>query len=274
MTEIESRSGSAGDNKTAGPRAVLRVLDVLMAIASRPGGCSLAELAPRLDVPKTSLHRLLRTLESGGYLTVQSGSYKLGPAAFHLASVIGSSAPSTAFPACARPVLEWLAHESRDTVMLGVLIEDEHEILYIDVIDSEASVRFSVPAGDRRPLYTAASGKAVLAFMEPAAQQTYLNTTDFRQFTPFTTGRDELADELREFRNSAVAFDSNGREVGASALASPIFDSGGKVFASVSVAGPTDRIVANREPLSSLVRSAGERISRLLGFGGAYPPAP
>ena len=272
MTEIESRSGTEKEDKAAGPRAVLRVLDVLMALASRPGGSSLAELAPRLGVPKTSLHRLLRTLENGGYLTVQGNNYKLGSAAFHLASVIGSAAPATAFPACARPVLEWLAHESRDTVMLGVLIEDQQEILYIDIIDSEASVRFSVPVGDRRPLYAAASGKAVLAFLKPEAQQAYLDAADFRKFTPYTTGRDELAAELSEFRRSAVAFDSNGREVGASGLASPIFDSKGKAFASVSVAGLTDRIIANREQLSSLVRSAGERISRLLGFSGAYPP--
>ena len=243
-----------------------------MALASKPGGSSLAELAPRLSVPKTSLHRLLRTLERGGYLTSRDGNYQLGPASFHLASVLGSAAPSTAFPACARPVIEQLARDSRETVMLGVLLEDRPEILYIDVIDSQAPVRFSVPIGDLRPLYSAASGKAVLAYMAPEAQRAYLDTTRFEKFTPNTTGRKDLPAQLEEARRSAVAFDSNGREQGAGALASPIFDAGGRAFASVSVAGPTERIVANRPQLEPLVRTAGERISRLLGFAGDYPP--
>lgn len=274
MPRTTGRAGTGAGEDAAGPRAVLRVLDVLMALASRPDGSSLAELAPRLDVPKTSLHRLLRTLERGGYLTCQDSTYRLGPASFRLASVIGSVAPATAFPACARPVIEQLAQDSHETVMLGVLLEDRPELLYIDVIDSQAPVRFSVPIGDLRPLYTAASGKAVLAFMPADAQREYLATTRFEQFTPYTTGKKDLPAQLEETRRSGVAFDGNGRELGAGALASPIFDSAGKAFASVSVAGPTDRIMANRPQLEPLVRTAGQRISQLLGYAGDYPPSP
>ncbi|MCB2061651.1 MAG: IclR family transcriptional regulator [Novosphingobium sp.] len=274
MPRTKERAGNEAVEETAGPRAVLRVLDVLMALASRPDGSSLAELAPRLDVPKTSLHRLLRTLQRGGYLSCQDSIYRLGPASFRLASVIGSVAPATAFPACARPVIEQLAQDSLETVMLGVLLEDRPELLYIDVIDSQAPVRFSVPIGDLRPLYTAASGKAVLAFMSADAQRTYIATTRFERFTPYTTGKRDLPAQLDAARRSGVAFDGNGRELGAGALASPIFDSAGRAFASVSVAGPTDRIAANRPQLEPMVRTAGQRISQLLGYAGDYPPSP
>src|SRR5437868_4471415 len=96
-------------NDEAGPRAILRVPEVLSALASKRAGSSLAELSQQLNVPKTSLHRLLRTLERGGYLVHQTGVYSLGPTSFRLANLIGQAAPSTVFPACARPVLEWLA---------------------------------------------------------------------------------------------------------------------------------------------------------------------
>lgn len=261
-----------GPEADAGPRAILRVPEVLMALAAKPGGSSLAELSPRLKVPKTSLHRLLRTLERGGYLTSQGGLYRLGPTSFRLASLIGKSAPASAFPVSARPTIEWLARETQETVMLGVLSGDEPEVLYVDVIDSEAPVRFSVPIGDRRPLYCAASGQALLAFLPRDKQQDYLRETEFTRFTPFTTGKEELQELLQEVRDTGVAFDDGGKIMGASGIASPIFDREGVAFASVSVAGPSERMEAERARLEPLVLSAGERISRLLGYGGAYPP--
>ena len=244
-----------------------------MALAATPGGRSLAELAPALGVPKTSLHRLLRTLERGGYLTSQGGVYRLGPTSFQLASLISRSAPSTALPAAARPTLEMLAQETQETVMLGVLSGDEPEILYVDVIDSAAPIRFSLAIGDRRPLYCAASGKAVLAFLPDHAQREYLDRTAFTAFTSQTTEKREMPELLRDVGTSAVAFDDGGKVSGAAGVASPIFDRAGEAIASISVAGPSERIAANRARLEPLVRSAGERISRLIGYGDGYPSA-
>lgn len=261
-----------GPDAAAGPRAILRVPEVLMALASTPGGRSLAELAPTLSVPKTSLHRLLRTLERGGYLTSQGGVYRLGPTSFQLASLIGRSAPSTALPASARPTLEKLAQETQETVMLGVLSGEEPEILYVDVIDSAAPIRFTLTIGDRRPLYCAASGKAILAFLPEDRQRVYLDRADFIAFTPQTSGKQDMPALLREIGTSAVAFDNGGKVTGAAGLASPIFDRTGEAIASISVAGPSERIEANRARLEPLVRSAGDRISRLIGYGDGYPP--
>lgn len=267
-----SEASLNGSETDAGPRAVLRVPEVLMALASKPAGSSLAELSPRLNVPKTSLHRLLRTLERGGYLTSQGGLYRLGPTSFQLASLIGKSAPASAFPACARPTIERLAQETLETVMLGVLSGKEPEILYIDVIDSEEPVRFTLHSGDRRPLYCAASGKAVLAFLPAEAQRVYLKQTGFTPFTGRTTRKEEMAELLREVRETGVAIDNGGTVIGATGIASPIFDREGTAFASVSVAGPSERMEAGRARFEPLVKNASEGISRLLGYSGDYPP--
>jgi DNA-binding IclR family transcriptional regulator len=272
MPRSTSQSKPGTRDETAGPRAILRVPDVLLALAAQRDGSSLAELSAQLEVPKTSLHRLLRTLERGGYLTHQSGLYLLGPASFHLASLVGKAAPANAFPASARPMLEWLAHETQETVMLGVLSDQQTEIIYVDVIVSDASVRFALSIGDRRPLYCAASGKAALAFFPPEAQRAYLARAEFTRFTPHTTGKKELPGLLRKIQETAIAFDRGGKVAGASGIASPIFDRNGQVFAAVSVAGPTDRIDANRLQIEPLARNAGERISRVLGYSAAYPP--
>lgn len=243
-----------------------------MAVAAKRGGSTAAELAQQLNLPKTSLHRLLSTLEHGGYVIRRAGLYTPGPESFRLARLIGQAAPAADFPASARPVLEWLAQETGETVMLCILSDRKTESIYVDVIESEAPLRFSVRVGNRRPLFSVAAGKAMLAFLPPAAQATYLEQTDFLQFTADTSHKSEMPELLRQVREQAVVFDRNGIVDGASGIASPVFDRDGGLFCAVSIAGPTDRVVAQRAQIEQLVLQAGERISRILGFSGDYPP--
>lgn len=267
----EAEREEAG-REEAGPRAILRVPEVLMAVAAQRGGATPAELAQQLNLPKTSLHRLLRTLEHGGYLIRQAGLYTPGPETFRLARLIGEAAPAADFPANARPALEWLARETGETVMLCTLSERGAESIYVDVIESEAPLRFSVRVGNRRPLFAVAAGKAMLAFLPPAAQAHYLDQTDFLQFTPDTTHKEEMPALLRQARETAVVFDRNGILDGASGIASPVFDREGHAFCAVSIAGPTERVATHRARFEQLVLQAGQRISGVLGYSGDYPP--
>lgn len=259
------------DVAEAGPRAVTRVLDTLRVLATRPGA-RLADLCVALGVPKTSLHRLLRTLEGSSYVTYRDGTYDLGPASFHLAHLIREATAAATFPSSARPVLERLARETGETVMLGVLADGGDEIVYVDVIDSTAPVRFTVPIGDRRPLYSAASGKAVLAFLGQAKRQAYLDRCEFLPFTPQTVRREGLPVQLREVAARAVAIDDGGKIVGAAGIASPVFGARGQVFAAVSVAGPAERLLAAQAEIERRVHQAGQLISQLAGYNGPYPP--
>lgn len=264
---------TGGDAKEAGPRAILRVPEVLMAVAARRGGVGLAELAQQLALPKTSLHRLLRTLEGGGYLIHAGGLYSPGPESLRLAAVLGRASHLADFPACARPVLESLAAETGETVMLSVLSDAGTESIYVDVIESEAPLRFTLRVGNRRPLFSTASGKAMLAFALPEAQKRYIAQADFLQFTTDTSSRKDMPAILKQVRGAGVVFDRNGIVDGASGVASPAFDRDGAPFCAVSVAGPTDRLEARRAEFEELVRAAGERLSVILGWEGSYPPA-
>ena len=69
-----------------------------------------------------------------------------------------------------------------------------------------------------------------------------------------------------------LGFYNDGKVAGASGIASPVFGRHGEVLGAVSVAGPSERIAAERRRLEPLVKAAGEQISRLCGFGEAYPP--
>jgi DNA-binding IclR family transcriptional regulator len=244
-------------------------MDILLAVATEPEGLSLAKISDRLKLPKTSVFSLLRALEGGGYLRNHDGRYTLGDQALKLGASLGHA---RSFPKCARPVLEWLAQETEETILLGVLSEEGHEISYVDVIESEKPLRFAVRVGNRRPLYCTAAGKVMLAFSSKAFQTKYLAQTKFVKFTNDTSTKDELVAMFGEIRRRAVVFDANGIIDGATGIASPCFDEAGLVTCSITIAGPTSRLVTTREKIEQLTRRGAEQLSEILGYRGVYPP--
>jgi IclR family acetate operon transcriptional repressor len=266
-------SGENSEREDAGPRAILRVPEVLMAVAARSGGIAMAELGQHLKLPKTSLHRLLRTLEHGGFVVRSEGLYRPGPESFRLAAALGQAAPSAQFPACARPVLEALAESTGETVMLSIVSDKLTESIYLEVIESASPLRFAMRPGNRRPLFAVASGKAMLAFQPLEQQERYLDQVEFLEFTIETTRKTEMPALLRRVRETGVVYDRNGIVDGASAVASPVMDQHGQAFSAVSIAGPTERMDARRGELEAQVVDAAQRVSRILGYTGPYPPA-
>ena len=266
---------SAGDNKSdgAGPRAGLRSLQILMVLAAKGSGMSIGQLSTQLDVPRASLHRLLRSLDGNGFLDMVDGVYSLGAKSFILARLIDSVIETREFPACARPVLEQLSRDTDETVILGVLSDTGTEIVYADVIVADSPLRYAVPAGDRRPLYSSASGRAVLAFQPDQTIEEYIDSVDFIPLTPSTVGKAEIQAVLENIRAEGVSIDDGGHYRGASATASPVFDSTGKAFGAIVVAGPTNRIRSSGVDVKQLIHEAGETISRILGYTGSYPGA-
>jgi len=260
----------ANGAEQAGPRSALRVMDILLAVATEPEGLSLAKISDRLKLPKTSVFSLLRALESGGYLRNHDGRYTLGDQAHKLGASLGQA---RSFPKCARPVLEWLARETEETILLGVLSEEGHEISYVDVIESEKPLRFAVRVGNRRPLYCTAAGKAMLAFSPKSFQTKYLAQTKFVKFTYDTSTKDELIAMFPEIRRRGVVFDANGIIDGATGIASPCFDEAGLVTCSITIAGPTSRLLETRERIEQLTLQGAEQLSEILGYRGVYPPA-
>ena len=270
MPRTRKSDDDNGAERSFGPRSVLRVMDILQALSAEPEGLTLAKLSDRLHLPKTSVFSLMRALEGGRYVRSHDGRYTLGDQALKLGASLGQA---RSFPKSARPVLELLATETGETILLGVLSEEGHEISYVDVIESEKPLRFAVRVGNRRPLYCTAAGKAMLAFLPKAFQTKYLAQTKFVKFTYDTSSKEELVALFPEIRRRGVIADANGIIDGATGIASPCFDEAGLVSCSVSIAGPTARMMATRGRIEQLALRAAEQISQILGYRGPYPPA-
>lgn len=250
----------------AAHRGASRALDVLEFLCAGPDGFTLAELSRRLGVPKSSLLALLRTFVERGYLEHQpTGLYRVGSRAME----IGLRAPGgRELPALARPILVELANKSGESAFLGVYSAAAPEVVYVDKVESHHRIRYTAELGERRPLYCTAPGLAVLAFL-PDAERDKL--TERLVLTPYTeltvTDRTMLRARLDDVRRAGVAVNVDEFIAGAAGIAAPVFDRVGAPIAACTVIGPTSRLLAQKDELSRLVKTAADAVSLRLGFG-------
>ncbi|MDO9089069.1 MAG: IclR family transcriptional regulator [Burkholderiaceae bacterium] len=248
-----------------GPRSPLRTVEVLRELARHEGaGVSLAALAAKLQCPKTSLFRLLRSLEAGKYVISASGEHQLGPAALELGFAITNTRE---FPRCASTTLQALAQKCRETVILGVLASTKKEILYAAVIDGTHPLRFSATVGSKHPLYGSACGLAVLAHSAPADQSAYIKSVKFKRLATKTImSTMELKRRLEEIRTDGIVISADGMVEGVHSFAAPIRQADGTVHAALSISAPNAHAVKNFRKFEQLARDAAAEISAILGY--------
>lgn len=252
------------------PRSPLRTVQVLHELARDGQGVSLATLAGRLQLPKTSLFRLLRSLEEGGYVTSGNGVHKVGPEAIKLGVAL---VRHREFPNCARPAVEWLAAHCNETVILGVFDDSQTQIVYSDIIEPSNPLRFSIKPGLARPLYSSAMGQILLAYMPPQRKEQYLREVEFVRLASKTVSSvAALKRKLREIRPDGICVSVDGMFDGVYSIAAPLVDAAGQVSAGLSISAPTTRGPQHEKKFAALLKQAGEEISRLLGYSGRYPP--
>jgi DNA-binding IclR family transcriptional regulator len=168
----------------------------------------------------------------------------------------------------ASPFLQQLNRVLDETVHLTIL--DGDVVLYVDCYESTKRLRTYSVIGVRGPLYCTAVGKAVLAFLDDDEQIRLMNRMTFQRFTAKThTGPDALKEDLRRVRERGYSIDDVEHEEGVRCVGAPIYDNKGRVCASISISGPTQRITP--EAIEGLAREAvgtALEISRKLGYRG------
>jgi len=250
---------AAGAREVTGPRSLTRVLGLFDALASSKEGLSLAELNTALRSPKSSLLNLLRPLVADGYLNYENGRYRLGTSIFRLA---GSIMSVWNFSSAYRPYLQELAQRSHESVYMGVLDRAHRTICYVDAIESPQPVRFSVPVGAVRPLYSTAAGRVLLAFVDSAWLEDYLRTTKLEAITPRTIStRSALRDELARVRETLVSVSLGELFPESAAISSPVFGADGKIVGAIAIGAPVSRLEPRVAELRPIITDVAARAS-------------
>jgi IclR family transcriptional regulator, acetate operon repressor len=255
----ESRVRKAGRH-----RATDRVIDILEVTAASRDGVPLKDLSLRVETPKSSLLPLLRTLSARGYLEQgRAGEYRLGRRAVELAV---RSQGHRGLVEVARPTLTALMRRTGESAFLTTLAADAAAVVFIDVVESEELIRYTVTVGQRSPLHATANGKAILAVLPEAERDALLKTLVLKRYTDRTlTTLPALRASLDDARAAGVCISIDEIVRGAAGIAAPVYDRDGRVAGACAVGGPTDRIRPRVRQLVADVKATAREITTLLG---------
>lgn len=250
--------------------SVMKAVEVLRAFDQDSPVLSIGQISARLGMPKSSVHRLVTTLERLDFLTRNGhgDGYQLGPGVLQLASV---ALAGLDLRRNARPHLEHLARELEDTVHLAVL--NDGEVIYIDKIESARRVQMISHIGGRAPAHCTGLGKAMLAYRTEQEVRRIAERRGLRSYTPATlTTVDELLAHLATVRSRGYALDQGEHETMVRCVAAPIRDYQGAVIAAVSAT----TVIASWAPahlddMVDKVLSVAKAISTSMGWSGAEP---
>jgi DNA-binding IclR family transcriptional regulator len=226
-----------------GVRSVDRAASLLLALGDSAGEAGVTELARRLGLHKSTASRLLATLQRRGLVEQdeETGKYRLGLVVIRLAE---RAERTLDLRAIAWSELERLARATRETVSLGIVDGDAY--LTVAQVDGPNMVAYPDWTGRKTPLHCTASGKVLLAGM---AERDVLRIarSGLAAHTERTiTTLETLMEELAKVRRRGFATSFSEWIAGTNAIAVPVVDARGRVFASIGVWGPSFRVTPAR----------------------------
>lgn len=247
-----------------GTQAVLRAIALLKAFTDDRPELSLADLARRVELNKTTTYRLLTALESEGLVirSTDADTYRLGP---EMIALGGRALRANDLRLVSRDELETLAQTVGEAATLEVLVGAE--VLILDEAPVGHLVSPNQSIGTRWPAHATSTGKVLLANLPPADLETVLQTPLVKLTEMTVTGPDALRRQLVAIREQGYAVVEQELEIGFTAIGAAIRDHNGRAAAAISVNGPSARLDAARVPeVGRLVKAAANRISARLGF--------
>lgn len=221
---------------------------------------SIKEIQEELKFPKSTIFRILATLEHHSYIqrNIATHEYSIGHQFFRLGSIYQSNLD---YRRVALPEMQKLMEETQETVELNIL--DGINRVCIEKIDSPLDVRNFVRVGERKSAYIGASGKVMLAFLSDEEKvKVYkevqdLNVVDMKRFK----------EELQAIKTAGYAFTQGERIVGTYAIAAPILGPNGNLIAGITLAGPIQRLSEERSAqLKAQCVQTAKKISTFLGY--------
>ncbi len=243
--------------------SVERTLQLIQILATEGRAMTLAQLADRLSLPKSTVHRLCARLVDQRFLVrdIDERRYTAGPALHRLAF---DTLTHGTFSRLRHNVLSDLVSEVGETCNFTTL--DGASILYVDRVEAERPWRLTLSVGVHVPLHCTASGKLFLSQMSSEERDNIIHKLELRAMTSNTiTDAQRLVDNLESVRQLGYAMEIEEFVVGLIALAVPVVDSDGRLRAAIAMHCPTIHVdVEQAKSKLPALRAAAEKMSSLL----------
>ncbi|GEN32896.1 MULTISPECIES: IclR family transcriptional regulator [Aneurinibacillus] len=246
----------ASDNKMT-VRAVDRAMDILLCFIDQKE-LTLTEISHKIGLNKSTVYRLLGSLENKGFLTrnPDTEKYQLGFRIWQLsASLPQGDDPATIL----LPEMIRLRDQVGETISLYV--RNENERIRVQAVESNETIRRVAPIGAHLPLSVGASSKVLVAYAPPDVQKQILSDPTW----PSSIDKQVYMKQLEEIKKNGYATSSEEREQGAAAVAVPLFNRRGQLVAALSVSGPSNRLtLAQMKENLPYVMAAAKRMGSML----------
>lgn len=253
-TETSSRQGI---------QVISRAAKILRSLEGKSDGLSLSSIAKLVELPRSTVQRIVYALASEGFLisATQSSRVRLGPGLVSLGSAAKADIDRVLLPH-----MKSLSLEIEETVDLSVL--DGDMMIFIDqVIANTQKLRAVSAVGDAFPIYSCANGKAILATMEDETLDSFIQKHPIQALTDASiTDKATLMSEIETIRKKGIAYDKEEHCEGVCAVGIAIEDPYGRNIA-ISIPVPSVRFNRNKKVLSAKLLEFKVIIESALGRG-------
>ncbi len=246
-------------------QSIDRAFDIMEHLSREPEGLSLTEISQKLELPTSTVYRLLSVLRDRNYIDKNDSTsvYRLGLGFLELTSMyLGSLELKTE----AQPYLRNLSKMTGQVVFLG--IEQDNELVFIDRYEQYNEMRKYCFIGQRHQLYCTALGKSLLIGHTNENIRKIYEKKGLKPYTENTiTDIDELIRQIDLNRERKYSIDNQENEVGTYGIAAPVYDYRGIIIAAVSSPWSLDsQVLPDRERIIELVKQTAAEISKRLGY--------
>lgn len=231
-------------------RSLIKAFDVIDAIAE--GDRQLKDISRRLNLPKSTVHRLLRGLIEGRYVREVHGiGLVLGTKVIQLGIQAQRNMP---LKEIAHPFLRELSEKTKETVHLG--IKDEDEVFYLDKFPGQRAIQLRSQVGDRLPLGSTGVGKSLMLDL-PKMEWVRL----FNKQTPDRL--DDMLERMALYSEQDCSFDLEDNDELVHCVAVPIRNKYGNIIAAISITSIKEYMpVARMNELLPILRECSSNISK------------
>lgn len=246
----------------SGIQVIGRAAAVLRTLENQPDGLSLASIAERLQLPRSTVQRIVHALEAEDLLIAASpkARVRLGPALARLAASVETSAIKIA-----KPIMAQLAQDLGETVDLSVLTGDR--AVFLERVIGTHSVYAIVARAEHYPLHCTANGRAMLAELADSDIEHRIGRSYERKTPRSLTSFAELIATLGPVRRTKVAFSVEENALGICGVGVAFRDVEGNLL-SLSVPVPTSRFEDQKKRIAQRLLESRGQLQRHLGLNG------
>jgi DNA-binding IclR family transcriptional regulator len=258
-------SGAVRPQGSGSIRVIVKAAAVIDLLAESNDPVSLTSLSNELGIAKSTLHGILATLNSIGYVNKdpETGDYRLGLHLFELGNAISRKLDERRI---AKPYMQMLAEKTGETVHLAVL--EDGEVLYINKQESNSSIRIITESGLKLPVHCSGLGKVLLAGRPNEEIIDLLDKKGMAKYTETTiTNVKDFMKEIELVRRQGYGSDRQEFMIGLRCTAAPIYNINGKVICAISISGPISRMSGDLlEAKRTHLMKAAKAVSKKLGY--------